>query len=94
MAEPRSLALIVGVPKIAAALNLTEHQVVNARRRGGLKFIWKEEGLGIVTSEWAAQEYMRRKAQLSEDLPELDSVPESPAPLADGHRPQNQPNDA
>ncbi len=51
------LRLIVGARAIGKALNLSTDQVNNARKNGGLKFIWKERGLGLVTSRRAVREY-------------------------------------
>lgn len=57
-ARDEDLEMIVGCRNIAAALRLNPNQVTESRRKGGLKFIWKEPGLGLVTTRQAARRYL------------------------------------
>lgn len=93
MSETDDLTLICGVTSIAAALKLTEAQVHHARRMGGLRFIWKEPGLGIVTSRAMALKYLQMRAKMTGamDDPEPLDNPEPPPPSsAHGDSPQAQ----
>lgn len=56
------LALIVGAKAIADALEIKVKQFYNARNAGGLTFVWREPGLGLVTSRSAVKEYNRARA--------------------------------
>lgn len=73
------LELIVGCKAIAAACKLTTRQVTNSREKGGLSFIWREPGLGLVTTRAAAARYLQGRAA---GIIANDSGPPVPLPKA------------
>lgn len=60
MTDP-ALSLIIGAKQIAEALQIDEITFHSARRKGGLAFVWKEAGMGLVTTREAAAEYFRAR---------------------------------
>lgn len=55
------LALIVGHKAIAETINLKPSQFNESRRKGGMGFVWKEPGLGLVTTRQAARDYFNAR---------------------------------
>lgn len=62
------LTLIVGGRAIAEALKIRPDQFTESRRKGGLRFVWKEPGLGLVTTRRAARTYLDDRVKAANSM--------------------------